>query len=73
MDEADAAQHNVDMFLTASLLKHQQRLNQVGDVEAETCNGCNYATKASWGRKCESWKECRDDLDRIANFALGKK
>lgn len=64
MDEADMAQHNVDMFLTASLLKHKQRLNQVGDVEAETCNGCDYATKASWGRKCESWRECRDDLER---------
>jgi hypothetical protein len=64
MDEADAAQHNVDMFLTASLLKHQQRLNQVGDVEAETCNGCSYATKASWGRKCDGWRDCRDDLER---------
>lgn len=72
MDEADLAQHNVDMFLTASLLKHQQRLNQVGDIEAETCNGCSYATKASWGRKCDSWKECRDDLDRKGNFAIGR-
>lgn len=73
MDEADNAQHHVDMFLAASLLKHKQSVKQVGDVEAETCNGCSYATKASWGRKCESWKECRDDLDRIANFAMGKK
>jgi hypothetical protein len=73
MDEVDAAQHNIEMFLTASLLKHQQRLNQVGDIEAETCNGCSYATKASWGRRCESWKECRDDLDKRETFSRGGK
>lgn len=71
-DIADDAQHNVDMFLAASLLKHQNSLSQMGDIEAETCNGCEYATKSSWGRRCDAWKECRDDLDRKGNFAMGR-
>lgn len=71
-DIADDAQHQVDMFLAASLLKHQNSLQQMGDIEAETCNGCEYATKSNYGRKCESWKECRDDLDRREKFSMGR-
>lgn len=71
-DIADDAQHQVDMFLTASLLKHQQRVKPVGDIEAETCTGCEYATKSNYGRRCESWKECRDDLDRREKFSMGR-
>ena len=35
-----------------------------GDIEAEICNGCSYATEASWGKRCDSWSECRADIDR---------
>lgn len=72
MDEVDAAQHNVDMFLAASLLKHQNSLQQMGDIEAETCHGCDLATKAAWGKTCDGWKECRDDLDRREKFSMGR-
>lgn len=65
-DEADKAQHQVDMFLQASLLKHQNNLKQAGDLEAAICTGCNYATKASWGRTCDGWKECLEDHERRA-------
>ena len=60
MDEVDAAQHNVDMFLTASLLKHQQRLNHaVNAFEIGRCRNCN--EKLDDGRSyCD--KECADDF-----------
>lgn len=64
MDEVDAAQHNIDMFLTASLLKHQHSLKQMGDVEAETCNGCDFKTKSNFGKKCEAWVECSNDIEK---------
>jgi hypothetical protein len=66
-DPADEAQHNVDMFLQASLLKHQNSLKQSGDIEASICQGCKYATKASWGKSCDSWRDCLEDHERVNN------
>ena len=34
------------------------------DIEAEVCDGCNYATKASWGKTCDSYRECLQDVER---------
>ncbi len=34
------------------------------DFESEVCNGCQYATKTSWGRTCEVWPECLEDLTK---------
>jgi hypothetical protein len=34
------------------------------DYAAEVCNGCQYATKASWGKTCDGWKDCLQDLQR---------
>ena len=34
------------------------------DLQAEICNGCDYATKSNWGHACESWRECLTDLQR---------
>ena len=63
-DIADDAQHQVDIFLQASILKHQNALKQCGDIEAAICNGCSYSTKASWGKRCDSCAECLQDHER---------
>jgi hypothetical protein len=63
-DIADDAQTQVDMFLTASLLKHQNNLPQCGDIEAAICAGCSYATRKSYGKSCDSWRDCLTDHER---------
>lgn len=63
-DEIDMANDYAEKLLASALLQHQRGLNQAGDVEAEICNGCAYATKASWGKKCDGWRDCLDDHER---------
>lgn len=36
----------------------------VRDLQAEICNGCDYATQTSRGRACDTWRECLADLQR---------
>ena len=67
MDEADVANEHHERWLEGRIAEHQYQLNQVGncrDIEAEVCNGCSYATKAAWGKSCDSWPECRADVVR---------
>lgn len=63
-DEVDQAQHQCDIFLQASLLRHQNSLKQAGELESAICQGCSYATKKSWGRSCDGWVECLEDYER---------
>jgi hypothetical protein len=44
--------------------RYQGGIARARDIEAETCNGCQYATKSNWGGNCEAWLECRADLNR---------
>lgn len=34
------------------------------DFEAEVCHGCQFVTKTSYGRSCEVWKDCVEDVRR---------
>ena len=34
------------------------------DYEAEVCNGCQYATKSAYGKSCDAWRECLEDLQK---------
>jgi hypothetical protein len=40
------------------------RNKPVRNLEAEICEGCSYATKAAWGKTCDGWAECLQDLQR---------
>jgi hypothetical protein len=60
-DEADLAQHQCDIFLQASIMRHQNSLKQCGDIESEICVGCDYMTKSNFGKQCEAWRECLQD------------
>ena len=42
------------------------RNQPVRNLEAEICEGCNYATRASWGKTCDGWAECLQDQQRRA-------
>lgn len=65
-DIIDDANDRHERWLEGQLAEHQYRLNQVGDREAEICTGCGYATKASWGKKCDGWVDCLKDAERAA-------
>ena len=34
----------------------------VRDYESEICTGCDYATSTNFGKRCEAWAECLQDL-----------
>lgn len=34
------------------------------DLADHICPGCNYATRASWGRTCDGWADCLADHHR---------
>lgn len=75
-DECDIANDRAQAELENRIAEFMYRLNQMGnerDIEAETCNGCSYATKAAWGRKCDSWRDCRDDIEKREKFGRGLK
>jgi hypothetical protein len=66
MDEADIAQHQVDMFLTASLMKHQQSLNQVGNDWPYGKGRCKNCGERIDDERPYCEEPCRDDhWDRI--------
>lgn len=62
MDDIDRAQQQEELHRAAALAC--VRSQPVRDVEAEVCNGCSYATRASWGKRCDGWRECLEDLQR---------
>lgn len=62
MDDIDRAQHQEEMARDPAL---RACLNQPArDYQAEVCNGCSYATKAAWGKTCDTWAECLHDFTR---------
>ena len=34
------------------------------DFEAEVCNGCDFVTKACYGKSCDVFRECLADLQK---------
>ncbi len=34
------------------------------DYAAEICPGCSYATRTNYGKACEAWAECLQDLQK---------
>ena len=63
MDDIDRAQANEerDRALAVQAARIQ---TQTRDIEAVICTGCDYASKSSWGKRCDAWSECRADLER---------
>lgn len=45
-----------DIALMACTVRPQR------DFESEVCSGCQFATKTSYGRSCEVWSECAEDV-----------
>ena len=76
MDDVDIAQARIEAELENLIAEHIYQLGHAvsahADIEAETCNGCAYSTKAAWGRTCDGWKDCRDDIERKERFASGR-
>lgn len=63
MDDIDRAQQQEELHRAAAIAC--ARNQPARDVESEVCNGCSYATRASWGKRCDGWRECLEDLQRL--------
>ena len=63
MDVTDRATEQEERQREAAIAKARNSI-QSRDIEAELCNGCDYASKASWGKRCDGWAECLKDLQR---------
>lgn len=63
MDDIDRAQEREqkDRAIALAVARNQPPAR---DLEAEICNGCSYASKTSWGKACDGWVECLQDLQR---------
>ena len=62
MDDIDRAQHReqMDRDLAIRAASNQPARDYTGKI----CTGCDYASKSSWGKRCDAWSECRADLER---------
>lgn len=62
MDVSDIATAQEERQREAAIAAARNR--PARDLEAEICIGCSYATRASWGKKCDGWADCLKDLQR---------
>ena len=62
MDISDKATQQEEMMREIAL--RDARNKPARDMEAEVCNGCGYATRASWGKTCDGYRECLEDLQK---------
>ena len=61
MDISDRATEQEERQREAAIAA---RNRPVRNLEADICEGCSYATKAAWGKTCDGWAECLQDLQR---------
>jgi len=62
----------MDVFDQATAIEERQRDAAIAavraapfrDFEMEICTGCSYATKSNFGKQCEAYVECLEDLQR---------
>lgn len=62
MDEIDLAQRHEEMYRSIALRAVASQ--PARDLPGEICTGCSYATKSNFGKQCEAWVECLQDLQR---------
>lgn len=62
MDDVELAQKHEEMFREIAL--RNAAAAPARDYPGEICTGCAYATKSSFGKSCEAWVECLEDLQR---------
>lgn len=62
MDNSDRATDQEERQREAAIARARNKAAR--DLENEICTGCSYATKAAWGKTCDGWAECLQDLQR---------
>jgi len=62
MDDIDRAQHQEEMAREICLRAARNAASR--DYEAEVCNGCQFANQTNYGKSCEAWRECLEDLQK---------
>lgn len=62
-DVIDQGNDEAAQFLESSLSAQRQRqITNPAHSEASICQGCKYVTKSSYGKSCEAWAECLEDV-----------
>jgi len=62
MDDIERAQRREEMDRDLAL--RAARNQPTRDYAGEICTGCDYATRTTFGKNCEAWTECLNDLQR---------
>ncbi len=62
MDDIDRAQAQEEMTRAHALAACRNK--PARDLETELCTGCDYATRSSYGKRCDAWADCVEDLQR---------
>jgi len=62
MDYSDKATQHEEMMREIALKQCLNRPQR--DYEAEVCHGCQFVTKSAYGRSCDGWRECLEDLQK---------
>lgn len=66
MDDIDRAQQReqMDRDLAIRAAAASASAHKTRDIPGEICTGCDYATRTNFGKTCEAWIECLQDLQR---------
>lgn len=62
MDDSDRATHQEELMRDISL--RIARAAPARDYPAEIFPGCQFASKSNYGKTCEAWVECLEDLQK---------
>lgn len=62
MDDIDRAQHQEEMARDRAIAAALNRPSR--DFEDEICPGCQFANKSNYGKSCEAWADCLQDLTK---------
>lgn len=66
MDDIDRAQQReqMDRDLAIRAASRAALANQSRDYAGEICTSCNYATISNFGKTCDAWADCLQDLNK---------
>lgn len=62
MDDSDRATHQEELMRDISIRIASAAAPR--DYPAEICPGCQFASKSNYGKTCEAWSECLEDLQK---------
>lgn len=62
MDQFDRATELEEKHREIAILAEREKCTR--DWEAAVCTGCDYVTKSNYGKRCEAYADCLQDLQK---------